>query len=183
MDPNTTDTRTRSKYGKVMGRPPGRRDSDIKKTLLGILAKYRIPEMVMRDFEKARKEMTPRQQFEASCILLELGLKAAPKDVRIDSSSTFTLQVVGLGLGQRAIQADYVPAVALPTYAVDTTTEIDRIRSLPSEFVPNLGQTETTAIAVVPEPDERVQREMEREHERIADDATERSTSPATGVM
>jgi hypothetical protein len=98
--------------------------------------------------------------------------------MKATGESTFHLVINGLGLGQRAIQADYVPAVALPLIPADTSTDLVSTRSLPSDDMHNSADPPAPA----PEPDERVQHEFERELARIAD-AAESSDRSNTGVM
>jgi hypothetical protein len=172
MDPNTiSNAPPRNKGGRPIG-SKGRRKPFEKEPLPEKKRQMFWGCYTVAQWQDKFKSLPPDKQFD---ILARLE----PKDVNMKATgeSTFHLVINGLGLGQRAIQADYVPAVALPTYVVDTTTELTRIRSLPSDRTPPPSS--------VPEyePDERVQREMQREHERIEDAAERSERNNDTGVM
>jgi len=140
--------------------PKGRRDSDLKKTILAIMSRYRIPELVWRDLEAARSHMTPKERFQASVILAELGLKASPKDLNVTNASSFVLHIEGLG-GHRPpliVNGETVSG-ALPHLPGPPPTEIEILKSLPA----------ATVTLQERERDTRVTDEFARELEWIAE--------------
>jgi hypothetical protein len=120
-----------SKYGRPIGRPPGKRNSDLKRTILAIMSRYRIPELVWRDLEAARKDMTPKERFQASVVLAELGLKASPKDLNVTNASTFSLVINGLGQRQTLIaEGEIIESGALPHIPAREAGDAKQIRQL-----------------------------------------------------
>lgn len=107
-----------SKYGKPIGRPRGRRDSDLKKTILDLARQYRIPSLLWGALQEAKKDMSKSEWFRSMVVVTELMVKCSPKELAIsgNTNSTFQLIIKGIDSNQppRYVEGEVVPIASPP---------------------------------------------------------------------
>ena len=96
----------KSKYGKPLGRPRGRKDSDLKRTILSLAKQYRIPSLLWGALQEARKDMSKAEWFKSLVIVTELMIKCAPKEIAVSTSGNFQLVISGLGDKRQTLLAE-----------------------------------------------------------------------------
>jgi hypothetical protein len=158
MGQNTTDEKKVSKYGRPLGRPKGRRQSDLKRTILDLARQYRIPSLLWGALQEARKDMTKSEWFKSLVIVTQLMISCTPKEIAVSNSGSFTLHVEGLGQRRPLIvEGEIISDSALPPIPA-------------REDFGNAGLVKELNAAAPPSPeperDTRFSNEVKREHAR-----------------
>jgi len=164
----------KSKYGRPLGRPRGRKDSDLKRTILDLARQYRIPSLLWGALQEARKDMSKAEWFKSLVIVTELMIKCAPKEIAVSTSGNSQLIISGFGDKRQTLLAEgeIIESGALPhTPAFPDNPELPRIpaRSEPGNAARVKELNAVFPIVVAPPIDDRRQKIIKSAQNRPED--------------